>query len=96
MRAEMPNKRALEDGSSDVRGLADRGVVQITSQINDSRLVYQVQDPAYRFCSFFYILYKNRKGGISPPFCFVTSYSSSQSLLILSKQSPSYLVYRYF
>ena len=48
----MPNKRALEDGSSDVRGLADRGVVQMTSQINDSHLVYQVQDPAYRFCSF--------------------------------------------
>ena len=32
----MPNKRALEDDSSDVRGLADRGVVQTASQINDS------------------------------------------------------------
>ena len=37
MRAEMPNKRAPEDSSSDVRGLADRGVVQTISQINDSR-----------------------------------------------------------
>ena len=32
----MPNKRALENGSFDVRGLADRGAVQTASQINDS------------------------------------------------------------
>ena len=36
MRAEMPNRRMLEDCSSDIRGLAATGVVKATSQINDN------------------------------------------------------------
>jgi len=47
----MSNKQTLEDGSSDVCGLTDRGVARVTSQINDNYLVDHTgeQNSAYRF-----------------------------------------------
>ena len=78
MRAEMPNMRAPEDGSSDVRGLADRGVVQTTSQINDSHSA-RGTGSGLQVLWFFLDWYKNRKGGITRLSVFAT-YSSSQLL----------------